>query len=115
MKQALAVVCAVATLGLSGCHSAYVQASITNATASPITLVELDYPSASFGTGSLAPGATYHYRFQMIGSGDAKVIWTDAAQHEHTVKGPALHEKQEGTLAVKISGDSAEWTTHLQH
>jgi hypothetical protein len=115
MKQVFAVICAAATFGLSGCHSAYVQASIINATTSPITLVELDYPSASFGTGSLAPGATYRYRFQMIGSGDAKVLWTDAAQHEHTVKGPALHERQEGTLTVRITGASADWTTHLQH
>ena len=103
------------TLALTGCHSAYVQADIINTTASPIKLVELDYPSASFGVETLAPGAKYHYRFQMIGSGDSKIIWTDAEKHEHTVKGPALHEKQEGSLTVKITDNSAEWSTNLQH
>jgi hypothetical protein len=115
MKRTSFTLCALVMLGLIGCHSAYIQADITNATPSPITLVELDYPSASFGVGSLAPGATYHYRFQIIGSGATKVIWTDASQHEHTVAGPSLHEKQEGPLAVRITGDSAEWTNHLQH
>jgi hypothetical protein len=115
MKRFRFSLCALPLIALTGCHSAYIQTDITNATTSPITLVELDYPSASFGVGSLAPGATYHYRFQIIGSGDTKVLWTDAASHEHTVKGPALHEKQEGPLSVRITGDSAEWTAHLQH
>ena len=37
-------------LTLTGCHSPYVEATISNRTPSPITLIEVDYPSASFGT-----------------------------------------------------------------
>ena len=33
----------------AGCHSSYVEATLQNHTAQPISLVELDYPSASFG------------------------------------------------------------------
>jgi hypothetical protein len=97
----------------TGCHSHYVEADITNTTEAPLTLVELDYPSASFGTGTLAAGATYHYRFKILGSGPTKILWTDAARHDHTVPGPQLSEGQQGALAVTITADTATWSTRL--
>jgi len=97
----------------TGCHSHYVEADITNATGTPLTLVELDYPSASFGTEALAAGATYHYRFKILGSGPTKILWTDAARHDHTVPGPQLSEGQQGALAVTITDTIATWSTHL--
>ena len=100
-------------VGVSGCHSAYVEADIKNATASPVKLVEVDYPSASFGKEVLAAGETYHYRFKILGNGDTRVLWTDATQHEHSVKGPALREGQEGPLVVTIGDDTAQWSLHL--
>jgi hypothetical protein len=42
-------------LAVGGCHSAYIAATISNRTQRPITLIELDYPSASFGTQTLTP------------------------------------------------------------
>ncbi len=110
----LAVAGAIALATITGCKSKYVEADVINGTPSPISLVELDYPSASFGTGSLAAGATYHYRFKILGSGPTKVLWTDAAHHDHTVAGPRLDEGQEGTLSVTISGDSAVWAKDLR-
>jgi hypothetical protein len=98
----------------TGCHSAYIEADITNTTATPLTLVELDYPSASFGTETLAAGATYHYRFKILGSGPTKILWTDAARHDHTVPGPTLNEGQQGTLLVTITPTTADWQTHLK-
>ncbi len=97
----------------TGCHSRYIEADIINSTATPLTLVELDYPSASFGTGTLAAGATYHYRFKILGSGPTKILWTDAARHDHTVPGPQLSEGQQGSLAVTITDTTATWSTHL--
>jgi hypothetical protein len=63
---------------------------------------------------SLGAGATYHYRFKILGDGTAKVMWTDAARKEHTVGGPVLKEGQEGGLTVSIEGGTAVWTTALR-
>ena len=114
MRIAFASVVAVGLLGIGGCKSAYIEASVVNATGAPVSLVEVDYPSASFGVESLAAGATYHYRFKILGSGATKILWTDATRKEHTVGGPALKEGQQGGLTVTIGGDTATWQTALQ-
>ena len=49
----LALVIAAAT----GCRSPYVTTTVSNHTTQPIAPLEVDYPSASFGTQNLAPGA----------------------------------------------------------
>jgi hypothetical protein len=105
---------AVALAALTGCHSHYVSIDVHNQTGSPITLLEVDYPSASFGADTLAAGATYHYRFKILGDGPTKILWTDATQHEHTVPGPSLTEGQEGALTADITPTTATWTTHLR-
>jgi len=103
-------------LALTGCHSRYISASITNNTGGPLSPVELDYPSASFGTNTLAAGATYSYRFKIIGSGPTSAIWTDAAHHEHKAQGPELREGDEGSLAVTIGPpDKSAWDLRLIH
>ena len=98
---------------LSGCHSAYISATISNHTAAPIALVELDYPSASFGTQSLSPGADFHYRFKVLGSGPTTLLWTDAARHDHKSKGPDLREPDEGTLTIVLTPSDPTWNIHL--
>jgi hypothetical protein len=92
-----------ATLFLAtGCHSPYIEATVTNGTGRPIELLEVDYPSASFGTQDLAPGGTFHYRFKVLGSGPTKLLYTDAAHTDHTSKGPAFKEGDEGQLTIRI-------------
>ena len=114
MKIALAGVVMVGLLGIGGCKSAYVEADVVNATGAAVSLVEVDYPSASFGVESLPAGAKYHYRFKILGDGATKILWTDAARKEHTVGGPVLKEGQQGGLTVTIGGNTAEWKTALQ-
>jgi hypothetical protein len=99
---------------LTGCHSHYVSIDVHNLTPKPITLLEVDYPSASFGVDTLAAGATYHYRFKILGDGPTKILWTDAAQQSHTVAGPALTEGQEGTLTADITPTTATWQSNLR-
>ncbi len=106
---------AILTLAtLTGCHSHYVSIDVRNTTTKPITLIEVDYPTASFGIDALAPGATYHYRFKILGDGPAKILWTDAAQQPHTVTGPSLTEGQEGTLTATITPTTATWQSNLR-
>lgn len=98
------ILSAVGTLcALSGCHSAFVQTTIVNHTGTHLRLVELDYPSASFGTTNLDANANYHYRFKIQGSGSVKLDFVDAQGKTHLSVGPELDEGQEGTLLVTIN------------
>jgi len=98
-----------AALLLTGCHSAHIEATISNHTAETLTLVEVDYPSASFGTQTLASGQDFHYRFKVLGSGPTTLIWTDPTHHEHKSPGPALHESDEGTLTITLQPAGPTW------
>ena len=98
---------------MSGCRSAFVAAEMNKDTASPLTVVEVDYPSASFGTQNLAPGATFRYRFKILGSGPTKLTYTDTHGQEHTATGPTLEEGSEGSLAIRISPAGVAWEPHL--
>ena len=102
------------SLTLTGCHSAYIETTISNHTDQPLEQVEVDYPSASFGTQSLAPGQAFHYRFKILGSGPTAILWTDAAHHDHKSSGPQLHEGDEGTLIVTFGSDATPaWNLKL--
>lgn len=107
------VTVAAVMLAMSGCHSAFIATELTNDTARPLSVVEVDYPSASFGTQSLAPGATFRYRFKVLGSGPAKLTYTDTAGQEHTALGPTLQEGSEGSLTIRISPAGVSWQPHL--
>jgi hypothetical protein len=98
---------------VGGCKSPYVNATVKNDTGAEVTLVEVDYPSASFGRDVLAAGATYPYRFKIIGSGATKVLWTDAERKQHTSAGPELHERQQGQLEITLKTTGAQWSTQL--
>jgi hypothetical protein len=114
LKQfALAVAAFLGTGCLGGCHSAFVQAAVINHSGQRVHLFEVDYPSASFGGGELAEGATFRTRFKILGSGTTKILWTDAAEHDHTVVGPDLHEGQEGALVITLTPTGASWDTQL--
>jgi len=97
-------------LGTTGCRSAGITATLSNATAKPVSLLEVDYPSASFGLQSLNPGADFKYRFKVLGSGQIKLTYTDASQHTHQANGPALREGNQGTLRIVIANDGVHWT-----
>ena len=99
----------MATVGFSGCKSRYVEATVHNGSGAPVSVVEVDYPSASFGKETLADGANYHYRFKVQGDGALKVLWTDKGNQDHSVAGPPLQEGDEGTLRVTIGAADAAW------
>jgi hypothetical protein len=100
-------------LAVTGCHSAYVEATVSNRTSQPLVLVEVDYPSASFGTQGLAPGADFHYRFKVLGSGVMKLTYTDSARKDQSSKGPYLTEGAEGPVTVTIAPDGVHWNTTI--
>jgi len=99
---------------LTGCHSAHVEVTVENRTGGPIRLLEVDYPSASFGADSMTRGATMHYRIQLQGTGPLKVQYTGGNNHQAQIKGPDLQEGQEGNLEIILEpADKAEFHPQL--
>ena len=60
-------------IALSACHSYHIDVTVRNNTGGPISLLEVDYPIASFGADALAAGADFHHRIQTRGSAPIKV------------------------------------------
>jgi hypothetical protein len=96
-------------IAIAGCHSPYVVTTVSNRTTHPIELIEVDYPSASFGTQNLAPGADFHYRFKVLGSGSMKLLYTDSTHQDHKSDGPFLKEGAEGPLTIAITDTGVTW------
>ncbi len=100
---------------LTGCHSHFIEATITNGTSAPIRTVQVDYPSASFGTQGLGPGQVFHYRFKLLGSGALKLTFSDANNKDHEQTGPTLTEGDEGKLEITFTAqDHAIFQTGLR-
>ena len=105
---------AAALLALTGCRSPYVETTIANRTGGEITVLQVEYPSASFGKNTLANDADFHYRFKLQGSGAIKLSYTDATHHDHAFTGPVLYEGQHGTLRIDINlPDNAAFAPNL--
>lgn len=92
-----------ALLIVAGCHSYRIDAVVENRSGAAIELLEVDYPSASFGVDKLDSGADYHYRFQVRGSGPLKVMYTESAtQKTRQMTGPSIFEHQEGRIEIVL-------------
>ena len=87
---------------LTGCHSYHIDSTIENCTDTDIQLIEVDYPSASFGVDHLAAGAVYHYRFQVRGSGPLSLSYTTSHGRQVHITGPNLFEQQQGQLQIVL-------------
>ena len=97
-----------------GCHSYHIETTVENRTGTAVRLLEVDYPSASFGAQALASGADFHYRFQVQGTGPIKVQYSYDAGQSPVIEGPTLTERQQGRLEiVLLPGGKAEFTPQL--
>jgi hypothetical protein len=104
----------VACLSLSACRSAFVQTSIINHTGNTVRLIEVDYPSASFGTQQIAGGETFQYHFKILDSGPVKIAFTGADNNVHSFTGPTLTQGQQGSLTITLERDGkVTWTPEL--
>ena len=111
----LRVACLLPTLvTTTGCRSHHIETTVENRTGAMVELLEVDYPSASFGANALAAGADYNYRIQIRGTGALKVQYTAAGGLKEQVNGPALTEGQQGRLLiVLLPGGKAEFRPEL--
>lgn len=106
LRRALACAALAGSAALLGCRSPRIDATVENRTGGAIELLEVDYPSASFGADSLASGASFHYRFQTRGSGPVKVQYTESATHiQRQASGPQMLERQQGSLRIVLGSN----------
>lgn len=114
MRASLLAAALPVVLAMAGCHSYQIETRVENRTGSAIQLLEVDYPSASFGADSVAADADYHSRIQLRGEGPIKVQYTGADRKQVQLEGPMVHEKQEGSLEiVLLPGGKAEFHPKL--
>ena len=105
---------AIALTLLAGCHSRFVEATIDNQSPTPLRLVEVDYPSASFGAETIPSNSKFSYRFKIQGSGRLKLQFTDARGQIHDVDGSELREGQEGRVIITVDpSGSVRWQPEL--
>lgn len=92
---------------LVGCRSRVVQITLINASPQPISTIVVDYPRATFGVNQLDPGKSFRYPIKPQDTGPLKIQFADAAGHNHTYTGPALHKNDEGAITIKLTQDAA--------
>jgi hypothetical protein len=84
----------------ASCRTYIVHVTVVNHTGGVVNLLEVDYPSASFGVDTLPAGGEYHYHLQLENSGPVKVQYTEGVSHEYKSTGPTVHERQHGDLEI---------------
>jgi hypothetical protein len=105
--KTLRILIVLASFGAAGCRSHVIKVNVVNSSAQPVSTVIVDYPDATFGVNSLAPGKTFPYVIKPTGTGPLKVQFTDTQGKSHTVTGPTVHKGDEGAIEIKLSQDSA--------
>ncbi|MGA2833506.1 MAG: hypothetical protein ABSE55_10585 [Terracidiphilus sp.] len=98
----LAAVFAPMLVWAAGCHSYHVDVTVENRTGAAIQLLEVDYPSASFGADKLAVGEVFRYSIQVRGGGPLKVEYTGSDGRQAQMNGPTLAEHQEGRVQIVL-------------
>jgi len=99
---------------VTGCRSHVISVRLVNDSAQPVSIIIVDYPGATFGVNSLAPGKSFQYRFKPLDSGTLKIQFTDAHGVVHHVTGPQVVKNQEGSMDIKFTQDSATVGTSPQ-
>lgn len=107
MKRILWLAIAVVCLGVTACRSRIILVTLMNTSSQPISTIIVDYPGATFGVNSLAPGSTYMYKIKPLETGPLKLQFTDAEGKSHKSTGPVLHKNQEGSIEIRLTQDAA--------
>jgi|SRR5215471_19154009 len=108
LRSSLALVILVALPAVSGCtHSHVIQVNVTNASSENVSTVMIDYPEATFGINSLAPGKTFRYKIKPTATGAMKIEFLNARGIDRVSAGPVVHKNDEGSIEIKLTQDGA--------
>lgn len=102
-RAALCLIVGLVCTAATGCRSPRIDVTVENRTGVAVELLEVDYPSASFGVDHLSAGATYSYGIQTRGSGSVQIQYIDPVAHRQAkATGPHLEEHQSGSLSIVL-------------
>jgi hypothetical protein len=95
-------------LSLLGCRARVVKISVINTSAQPIRTIIVDYPNATFGKDTLAPGESYFSLIKPVDHGPIKVRFTDAQGGSHVYESISLQQGDDGSVNIKLTQASAD-------
>jgi hypothetical protein len=95
-------------IALAGCRAHVVKISLTNTSSQPIKTIIVDYPDATFGKDTLAPGETYFSLIKALDHGPIKVRFTDAQGANHAYESISLQQGDDGSVNIRLTQTSAE-------
>jgi hypothetical protein len=101
-RTCLALLATSLLLPAAACKSYWINADVQNQTGITVHELEVTYPSASFGANSVAPGAVFHYRFQVRNSGLMKVDYLTPDGKTVHADGTSLDESMQGVITIRL-------------
>lgn len=108
MKSFRFVASWIILVAVAGCRAHVVKISLMNTSAQPIKTIIVDYPNATFGKDTLAPGETYFSLVKPLDKGPIKVRFTDAQGTSHAYESISLQQNDDGSVNIKLSQTSAD-------
>jgi len=90
-----------------GCRSHVIKVNVVNSSTEKISNVIIDYPGATFGISSLAPGKTFQYAIKPNDAGPLKIQFANARGADHSSPGPTVHKNDEGSIEIRLTQDAA--------
>ena len=110
MRQQIAILalCFSAGIVTFGCHSRGIDITIQNNAHMPMKNVEVDYPGAAFGTGGVAPGASYQYHIKPLSTGDVTLSFEQENGKTFKQKGPTVHAGDAGQMILILDQDASQ-------
>jgi hypothetical protein len=108
MKSFRASALLIILLALAGCRAHVVKISLTNTSAQPLKTIIVDYPNATFGKDTLAPGETYFSLIKPLDQGPIRVRFTDAQGTSHAYQSISLQQGDDGSVSIKLTQTSAD-------
>jgi hypothetical protein len=108
MKSFRASALLIILLALAGCRAHVVKISLTNTSAQPLKTIIVDYPNATFGKDTLAPGETYFSLIKPLDQGPIKIRFTDAQGTNHSYQSISLQQGDDGSVNIKLTQTAAD-------
>ena len=101
--------------GNPACHASGIDVTIQNNSSTPLRNVEVDYPGAAFGAGTIAPGRSYWYHIKPTENGEITISFEQANGNVFRQKGPQVHAGNREKLILIVDQDALKrWRVNAQ-
>jgi len=107
MKAAKVLTALLIAFVITGCRSHVIKVNVINGSTEKISNVIIDYPGATFGISSLAPGKTFQYTIKPNDTGPLKIQFVNGRGVDHSSSGPTVHKNDEGSIEIRLTQDAA--------